>query len=298
MSNKYFDAMLRIALLVEGVKLDRSNDFKKQAVGFRQTLNQILRNIKYENLGDLTKTELNTLLAHTLLKCNSFFGAWQESFNDWYGDFIIDSYELNCSVLVALQQNYDQPATDDQIKKIFQLNQSNGGTPPLFGWANSMPGNDSGLRSKVFNTPSGANGIVPILFVNGFTTSAKSAILNRLRQGWANKEKVADVAADIVGNVPDSSAPSPQNAGQSTSIVDRIETQNRAVTDTVIQQAAQQTSANAQSALFDRYQWISIIDSHTTEICRSLNLMIFAYGEGPLPPAHIGCRSHTVPYGD
>ena len=47
--------------------------------------------------------------------------------------------------------------------------------------------------------------------------------------------------------------------------------------------------------LIDRYLWESVIDSHTTDICRSLNGNTYDVGAGPLPPAMYNCRSSIVP---
>ena len=49
------------------------------------------------------------------------------------------------------------------------------------------------------------------------------------------------------------------------------------------------------SALFGRYVWWSVMDGNTTEVCRSRNRKVYRYGTGPLPLAHIRCRSHTAP---
>lgn len=42
-------------------------------------------------------------------------------------------------------------------------------------------------------------------------------------------------------------------------------------------------------------QWISTLDGRTTPICQSLDGETFPVGEGRRPPAHIQCRSVTVP---
>lgn len=45
----------------------------------------------------------------------------------------------------------------------------------------------------------------------------------------------------------------------------------------------------------DEYQWISVMDAATTEICQSRHRNIYRWGEGPVPPAHYGCRSDILP---
>lgn len=42
------------------------------------------------------------------------------------------------------------------------------------------------------------------------------------------------------------------------------------------------------------YEWVSSLDSKTTQICAGLDGQKFKLGNGPKPPAHIRCRSTTV----
>jgi len=42
------------------------------------------------------------------------------------------------------------------------------------------------------------------------------------------------------------------------------------------------------------YRWLSTLDSRTSTICRSLDGQVFKFDKGPVPPAHIRCRSTTL----
>lgn len=42
-------------------------------------------------------------------------------------------------------------------------------------------------------------------------------------------------------------------------------------------------------------RWVSTLDGRTTLICMGLDGKVYKVGEGPRPPAHIGCRSTTTP---
>lgn len=42
------------------------------------------------------------------------------------------------------------------------------------------------------------------------------------------------------------------------------------------------------------YRWVSILDSRTSQICRSLDGQVFQFRKGPLPPAHPNCRSSII----
>lgn len=49
------------------------------------------------------------------------------------------------------------------------------------------------------------------------------------------------------------------------------------------------------SRLVDRYEWVSTLDGRTTFICMSRDGKYYRVGTGPMPPAHFGCRSTTIP---
>lgn len=51
----------------------------------------------------------------------------------------------------------------------------------------------------------------------------------------------------------------------------------------------------ANADIIQGVEWVSILDGRTTEICRARDGKRYKVGEGPRPPAHIGCRSTTIP---
>jgi hypothetical protein len=66
-----------------------------------------------------------------------------------------------------------------------------------------------------------------------------------------------------------------------------------------IPRAARDAAARAGIKLGDNvrvrgYRWVSILDSATSQICRSLSGRVFQFGKGPIPPAHPNCRSSIV----
>lgn len=68
----------------------------------------------------------------------------------------------------------------------------------------------------------------------------------------------------------------------------------RSYMHTALQHVSSFVSYNYDRLFYDRYQWISTIDSRTTDICRSRHKRIYEYGRGPRPPAHWRCRSRIV----
>lgn len=51
----------------------------------------------------------------------------------------------------------------------------------------------------------------------------------------------------------------------------------------------------ANSDIVKAVQWVSTLDARTSDICIALDGSIFPVGEGIRPPAHLNCRSTTVP---
>lgn len=71
---------------------------------------------------------------------------------------------------------------------------------------------------------------------------------------------------------------------------------------TIVRTAVQHTSTQARTETMKRnsdlikgYQWVSTLDSRTSDQCTALDGRKFDIGEGPLPPIHPNCRSTTTP---
>jgi len=47
--------------------------------------------------------------------------------------------------------------------------------------------------------------------------------------------------------------------------------------------------------IISHYEWVSTLDTRTSDICQSLDGNIYRVGRGRLPPAHPNCRSTTAP---
>lgn len=64
---------------------------------------------------------------------------------------------------------------------------------------------------------------------------------------------------------------------------------------TLIHYVSQYVSFKIGQTFFDYYQWISVLDGRTTDICISRSGRVYEYGNGPVPPAHYNCRSSIIP---
>lgn len=59
--------------------------------------------------------------------------------------------------------------------------------------------------------------------------------------------------------------------------------------------AAREATYVENSDLIKGVKWVATLDSRTSETCRGLDGQVFPLDRGPRPPAHVNCRSSTVP---
>lgn len=83
---------------------------------------------------------------------------------------------------------------------------------------------------------------------------------------------------------------------------DGILDMNRRNAQAVIRTAINHTATVARQATYEdnadiikSEQWVSTLDSRTTPVCQARDGETYPVGDGPRPPAHVGCRSVMVP---
>lgn len=123
-----------------------------------------------------------------------------------------------------------------------------------------------------------ANGLVLSDFVKALAPAGALAVTQTLQRAAANRDSLAATNEAV------------------TALRGRLEGQARAVLATALQSvSAQSQAAFAKIVGIERYEWVSVLDNRTSDICRSRSGQRYAYGSGPLPPAHPNCRSCIVP---
>jgi len=292
-NKRLYDIAVRQQVYIEGIKVQFAREFNFVLAELRLELNRILSRIKYKTLDGLTKAELNKLVLSLRESQSRIYSRYSEQLIKQLKEFMGADLELNrraYSVLHAEMNmlSYAKPPqipTDRQaIRYIKQQNESSN-IIPLFGIA-SITGNNDRIWSAVTNAPIPANGLYLLPFIKTFTTSAQAGVENTIRKAWANGWTLQETIAELTG----------EDAKQGTSSqLQRVGVQAGAVTATAIQHVAAIVGAGVISGLFGWYIWLSVMDSRTSEICTSRNRKRYRFGQGPIPPAHIRCRSHIAP---
>lgn len=278
---RLFDLTIRTALLVEGVKLGQQRELNAVVIEAEKEFRKVMQRVKYEKLGQMTKAELLNLLKALRASQARVYGAYVKGFIKQLEEFMKEKVKLD--VIVLATNDYDseeaEPLSATKAFNYIERKQKQEKNWALFGLL-FLPASAGLFWGRIRNMPIPANGILPEKLIAGFATAAQTSIENEVRKAYANNDPVA-TAVEVIASGRSATARRQGFAA--------VETAVGFVSETVYQAVA--------SAIHTFYKWVSVMDSATTPICRSRNLRIFRYGDGPIPPAHYGCRSTTVPLG-
>lgn len=288
-NKRLYDIATRLQVYTEGVKVQYAREFNFVLRQVREDLKKNLSRVKYRTLDGLTKAELNRLVLTLRESQSKIYSAYTSQLIEQLKAFMAADLEVNRRAWVTGYIELDGEDEDDIISDddaiSFMLETPNKDSNPLFGLA-AVTGNNDRIWSQITNSPIPANGLYLLPFIKTFTTSAQAGVENIIRKAWANRWTVEETLAELVGN---------GEVVQGTpSQLHRIGVQNAAVVHTSMAHVGAVVTAGVMSAMFGRYGWYSVMDGNTTEICRSRNRKIYRFGEGPMPPAHIRCRSHIA----
>lgn len=285
-NKRLYDIATRQQVYIEGVKVQYAREFNFVLAELRIELNRLLNRVKYKTLDGLTKAELNKLVVTLRASQSKIYNAYTQQIIKQLKGFMAADLEINRRAYVHSKLEDDAPIpSDEEAVKYLQEENNQTNVFPLFGLA-AITGNNDRLWSAVTNAPIPANGLYLLPFVKTFTTSAQAGVENTIRKAWSNGWTLQETIAELTGE---------DNKQGTSSQLQRIGVQANAVVATAVQHTAAVVGAGVISALFGWYVWRSIMDSKTSEICTSRNRKRYRFGQGPIPPAHIRCRSHISP---
>lgn len=284
---RLFDITTRAQIAVESYKAWQVKEFEVYARELQAEFTKLLGRLPYSSVGSLTKAQLIRLIV-------AIKKSQDRIYSDYLRKLLKQLRDFMDADLVTLRRAYAsafwQPEPEDKEqapsdrRAIAIMEEESQSLFPLFGIA-AVTTASGRLWAAIANNPIPANGMLLEKFLATFSLSARGSVENLIRRAWANNDSVAHLTAELTG----------VRLREGTGQIDRIRAQNDAVVRTAIQMIHVQTQAGVLSSMFARYVWNSVIDNATTDICRSRDGKIFKFGEGPLPPAHIRCRSHIAP---
>lgn len=252
------DAILRHRLYLDGLLKSIVADFNAAARELDSGVRAVFADLDVKSLGDLTKANFNRLITDLMNSANPVILAYLGSINEKMQRFIAVEREM--------------------YSKIFR---------EAAGKRNVAAPTAAGLWAIIGAANIAASGSTYVQHQDAFRTAALSQLERTTRAGYANKTDVADVVKQIRGT---------QSAQFRDGVFQKFNKWSASMTGTLFAFASSKVNHDIAARNFDQYQWISVIDDVTTDICIDRNEVVYTYGEGPIPPAHYNCRSDIIPY--
>lgn len=267
-----FDAFTRQQVYLEGVKLEQMRVYARLNTDVAKVITATLATVQKDTLGQLTRRELIRLSRQLNKQVRELAGKYTTGVRE----FLQELLKVSAMIAAAIMEDDTGVPLDEQKKRRDFI--------PIFGW-NSLESNDA-LWKQVQDGIVPATGLQVKQMVDVVEDMIATPLLNRLAMGYANNETPKAVTRALIGT---------DTLFNRDGVLARIVGNIGTWVGTLIQSVAGGGGNNVASAYTGRYQWVSVIDSKTSDICRSRNGNVYEYPNDPIPPAHPNCRSHTVP---
>jgi hypothetical protein len=267
-----FDAFTRQQIYLEGVKLEQMRVYTRINSDVADVITATLATVQKDTLGQLTRRELIRLSR----RLNKAVRSLTNDYTAGVQGFLAKLVEVSGTIAAAIMEDdTDVPLAEQKKRRDFI---------PIFGWPSLESDRELWRLIQAEVVP--ATGLQVKQMVEVIDDMIATPILNRLAMGYANNETPKAVTRAIVGT---------DTLFNRDGVLARIVGNIGTWVGTLIQSVSTFSGNNTASAYTARYQWVSVIDSKTSDICRSRNGNVYEYPNDPVPPAHPNCRSHTVP---
>lgn len=154
-------------------------------------------------------------------------------------------------------------------------------------------------KAKTFITAPTAEDLWARIKFAPLALSNAPVVLNDLLSGWGDNERnrlLRGVQTGFVqGQTTRQIVSGVAGAG---GLADISERNVMTVVRTAVSHVSNTTRDEVYSSnndIVQKYQWVSTLDSRTSTVCKSRDGQKYEIGKGPMPPAHYGCRSTTIP---
>lgn len=259
-----FDIVNRHQIYLEGLKAGQVAGFAKVIRALDELIRDELSKLSFDQLSSMSKAALTVFVSRFKKAMIGIYNPWLNSQLEWFEQYIRADTSLWIEVYSAHTpegtEELEEAEDEDNFGAIFAA------------WKNA---------------PLGANGILPIAMLTDMISTHVGQTLNGIRRGYSSGWTPGETIAFLRGT----SAKKYRDG-----LLNKFNNQAAASLNTIIQAAAAQANGNVARRVWLEYEWVSILDDRTTRICRRLDGKHWPFGKGPLPPAHVGCRSDIKPW--
>lgn len=250
------DIATRLQVYLEGLKAGEFTDFNQFLAEVEQNLRM---NMARGELVDLTRTQLEAFVVK-LRKLNVATTATA------LDDFVLTLIDLAGYSLTTETEALQSVIAAVESKRI----------------------KDSTLWRAVSQRPMSVNGELMMPWMQRSLDNNVLAVESLVRRGysehWSNEEILKVLRGTKTNRYSDG-------------LMMKMGRQNKTMVNTAIQHVnsvARQEVWEANKDVLIGYKWVSTLDRRTSDECRAMDGRVFKFGEGPLPPIHMNCRSTTV----
>lgn len=259
--------LTRHQIFLEGVKVYAARQFDKSLLEMQDDLTRFILAVPHDTMGELSRTDLTALVLKIARSAEKTMAAHEKETLQFLLTLMLADLSLSREIFAIDRPGplNDNPTTVlpkaklSEPKKLFEAIQ-----------AEPMPSDGS---------------LLPVLLA-GVGAATVQTIAKQVRMGYANNDAPKTTLNNIVGT---------KTNNYRDGLFARFYRDNSTAVSTGIQHVSSLVQATLSSFIYDEYEWVSVIDERTTDICLSRDGNIYTYGQGPLPPAHYNCRSKTVP---
>lgn len=257
-----FDVAIREQIYFEALKEYEADEADSIADEVVAVLIALLLKFKVTSFAELTKKQLTELISQARDKLKSKLFDVSKAF--------VNRMQTVLSVVLPVSK--------------FSLEYTSGRkiTEKDF---NGTRGGNKRLWRRITGDFVAGTGHQPLEMLKDFANTSITQLLLVIKRAYADNLSLSETLKLINGTA---------EANHKDGVVRKLRNQLATVTRTMMQHMKAWLSHELGRLLYDKYQWISTIDSVTTAICQSRHLKIYEYGKGPRPPAHHNCRSVIV----
>lgn len=256
------DVFLRQQIFYEAVKDNEADQAESMTDEVIAALLGVMLKLGYTTFQDVPKRKLSELLTQTRAAISKKFGEITLTFYDRMQTVL-------AATLTVTKSNYAFVTGKRVTAKSF----------------NGSTGGNKALWKKLTGEFIPGVGVSPIELVRDFARASTTQITSLIKRAFVEKWTVNQLMTAIKGTA---------SLGFKDGLARKIGNQFKTVARTMMQHVQSFLDYEIGRLFYDKYQWLSTLDSVTTAICRSRHLRIYTYGTGPRPPAHHNCRSRIV----
>lgn len=262
MNQSLIDSTIRNQVYLERLKAEQVGRFTKF---LRQIDKDLRERLTREDLTAYSRTRFERLLGSVNKNLSEVFKRFQDSLEN---DLVeIAEYESEFESK-ALVNAIDQDGFESVIPSPTQVKSA------IFAQPLSVRGADGGKLLQPF--------------IADWSQKDRARVIGVIRQGFFEGQ----TNFQIIQNLRGTKARNYQDG-----VLGVVGRNAEAIVRTSVQHVASVARFETweqNKSVVKGYEWVSTLDSKTTQICAGLDGQKFKLGNGPKPPAHIRCRSTTV----